>query len=147
MARAQGPGDVHRGGARHPESRLSKDHPRMPPLLLAVVRVSLADHFDCPPVRIGPSEIRTFTQYIAKAAEYLGLSVKTLQRWDRKGILKPMRTKTNRRVYTKAQLDEHLGRQASITRKASNDPGPASSGPALWRTHTTAEVPAELAMG
>jgi excisionase family DNA binding protein len=50
---------------------------------------------------------------ITKAAEYLGVSVKTLQRWDRKGILKPMRTKTNRRVYTKAQLDEHIGRQAS----------------------------------
>ncbi len=33
-----------------------------------------------------------------------GYAVKTLQRWDREGKLKPTRTPTNRRVYT----DEHL---------------------------------------
>lgn len=33
-------------------------------------------------------------------AELLGVSVQTLQRWDRKGILKANRTPTNRRYYT-----------------------------------------------
>jgi putative resolvase len=46
-----------------------------------------------------------------KAAAYLGKGVKTLQKWDRDGVLKPdSRTKTGRRAYTKAQLDEFLGR-------------------------------------
>ena len=33
-------------------------------------------------------------------AELLGVSVKTLQRWDREGTLKANRTLTNRRYYT-----------------------------------------------
>ena len=33
-------------------------------------------------------------------AELLGVSVKTLQRWDREGILKANRTPTDRRYYT-----------------------------------------------
>ena len=33
-------------------------------------------------------------------AELIGVSVKTLQRWDREGILKANRTPTNRRYYT-----------------------------------------------
>ena len=37
-------------------------------------------------------------------AEMLGVSVKTLQRWDREGKLKAFRTPTDRRYYT----DEHL---------------------------------------
>ena len=43
-----------------------------------------------------------------KAAEYLGVSVKTLQRWDREGILKPSRSPTGRRLYAKAELDACL---------------------------------------
>ncbi len=46
-----------------------------------------------------------------KAAAYLGASVKTLQRWDREGILKPSRSSTGRRVYSKVQLDAYLGRK------------------------------------
>ena len=37
-------------------------------------------------------------------SEMLGVSVKTLQRWDREGKLKAFRTPTDRRYYT----DEHL---------------------------------------
>ncbi|MGH6816833.1 MAG: IS607 family transposase [Hyphomicrobiaceae bacterium] len=45
-----------------------------------------------------------------RASAYLGYSVKTLQRWDREGVLVPThRTKTGRRVYSKKQLDEFLG--------------------------------------
>ena len=36
-------------------------------------------------------------------AELLNVSVKTLQRWDREGILKAHRTITNRRYYTYEQ--------------------------------------------
>jgi len=49
---------------------------------------------------------------ISEAASRLGRSVKTLQRWDRDGVLKPAhRTKTGRRAYTADQLDEFLGRK------------------------------------
>jgi Predicted site-specific integrase-resolvase len=37
-------------------------------------------------------------------AEMIGISVKTLQRWDREGKLKAYRTPSDRRYYT----DEHL---------------------------------------
>jgi transcriptional regulator with XRE-family HTH domain len=42
----------------------------------------------------------------SEVAERLNVSVKTLQRWDRDGILKAMRTPTNRRYYTEEQLDK-----------------------------------------
>jgi excisionase family DNA binding protein len=45
-----------------------------------------------------------------QAAKLLGVTVKTLQRWDREGRLKPVaRTKTNRRVYTLAQVRAFQG--------------------------------------
>ena len=44
------------------------------------------------------------TYTIAQFAQRVGVSVKTLQRWDREGRLRPSRTPGNRRVYT----DEHL---------------------------------------
>lgn len=41
------------------------------------------------------------TNYKPKdSAELLGVSVKTLQRWDREGTLKANRTPTDRRYYT-----------------------------------------------
>ena len=42
-------------------------------------------------------------------AELLGVSVKTLQRWDRKGTLKANRTPTNRRYYTYDQYLQFKG--------------------------------------
>jgi len=44
------------------------------------------------------------TYSIAEFARRLGVTVKTLQRWDREGRLVALRTPTNRRFYT----DEHL---------------------------------------
>lgn len=45
-----------------------------------------------------------------KAAALLGVSVKTLQRWEREGRLVPVaRTDSNRRLYTEAQLREFIG--------------------------------------
>ncbi len=50
--------------------------------------------------------------WIGEAAEYVGRSVRSLQAWDRDGILPPAgRSATNRRFYTKAQLDSFLGRR------------------------------------
>lgn len=47
---------------------------------------------------------------IGKAAKLLGVTVKTLQRWDREGRLVPAgRTDTNRRLYTQSQLHEFIG--------------------------------------
>ena len=42
-------------------------------------------------------------------AELLGVSVKTLQRWDREGILKANRTPTDRRYYTYGQYLQFKG--------------------------------------
>ena len=44
-------------------------------------------------------------------AELLGVTVKTLQRWDRDGILKANRTPTNRRYYTYDQYLQFKGIQ------------------------------------
>jgi putative resolvase len=45
-------------------------------------------------------------------SELLGRSVKTLQKWDRDGVLKAHRTATNRRYYTYDQYLEHMGLKA-----------------------------------
>ena len=42
-------------------------------------------------------------------AKLLGVSVKTLQRWDREGNLKSKRTPTGRRYYTEDQLNGFIG--------------------------------------
>ena len=50
------------------------------------------------------------TNYKPKAfAELLGVSVKTLQRWDREGVLKANRTPTDRRYYTYDQYLQFKG--------------------------------------
>ena len=41
-------------------------------------------------------------------AELLNVSVKTLQRWDREGVLIAKRTPTNRRFYTEEQLEQYF---------------------------------------
>ena len=51
-------------------------------------------------------------------AELLGVSVKTLQRWDREGILKSNRTPTNRRYYT---YDQYLEFQGNDLKKSIGD--------------------------
>jgi len=53
--------------------------------------------------------MNTFT--ITQAAAYLNRSVKTLQRYDREGLLVPTRTPKKRRVYTIEQLDAFLGQR------------------------------------
>jgi putative resolvase len=53
---------------------------------------------------------------VAQFAQRLGISVKTLQRWDREGRLKPSRTPSNRRVYTDEQLTHALQRQSALAR-------------------------------
>lgn len=46
----------------------------------------------------------------SKAAKLLGVTVKTLQRWEREKRLVPMaRTKTNRRLYTITQIHRFIG--------------------------------------
>jgi len=42
---------------------------------------------------------------IGEAAKYLGVSRDTLRRWEKRGRLKALRSPTNRRYYTKEQLD------------------------------------------
>ena len=44
-------------------------------------------------------------------AEMVGVSVKTLQRWDNEGKLKAFRTPSNRRYYTHNQYVEYMGKR------------------------------------
>ena len=53
-------------------------------------------------------------------AELLGVSVKTLQRWDREGILKANRTPTNRRYYTYDQYLQFKGDRKSTRLNSSH---------------------------
>ena len=48
------------------------------------------------------------TYNVSEAAEKIGVSVKTLQRWDREEKLVANRTPSNRRFYTDSQLREVL---------------------------------------
>ena len=51
-----------------------------------------------------------------KAAKLLGMSVKTLQRWEREGRLVPVaRTDSNRRLYTEAQIREFIGLRNAVS--------------------------------
>lgn len=57
------------------------------------------------------------TYSIAEFAGLTGLSVKTLQRWDRLGKLIPSRTPTNRRMYTDDHLAMVRGSRSKVERK------------------------------
>lgn len=50
---------------------------------------------------------------LGEAAKYIGRHPKTLEKYDNKGILKAYRTKTNRRYYTKKQLDDFLNKDTA----------------------------------
>jgi predicted site-specific integrase-resolvase len=50
-------------------------------------------------------------------ANKIGVTVTTLQRWDRSGKLVANRTPTNRRYYTEEQLNEYLGIKKDNPRK------------------------------
>jgi hypothetical protein len=54
---------------------------------------------------------------INEMAKRLGVSIKTLQRWDRDGILIAKRTPTDRRYYTEDQYLEYIGSTTESKRK------------------------------
>ena len=50
-----------------------------------------------------------------KAEKLLGVTVKTLQRWEREGRVIPVaRTDSNRRLYTELQLREFIGLRNAV---------------------------------
>lgn len=55
------------------------------------------------------------TYTASAAAKKLGVSVKTLQRWDREGKLVPARAPSNRRLYTEEQLVQAQGLRGRAT--------------------------------
>ena len=50
---------------------------------------------------------------VTEFAEMIGKSVKTLQKWDRDGILKAYRSPSNRRYYTHSQYLNYLGEKGN----------------------------------
>lgn len=65
---------------------------------------------------------------IGEAAKYIGVSRDTLRRWEKAGKIKPQRSPTNRRYYTKSQLDQLIGKQPApskgVKAKGIKRPGP-----------------------
>jgi predicted site-specific integrase-resolvase len=61
------------------------------------------------------STMSTYT--VTQFAGLIGKSVKTLQRWDRQGVLEAKRTPTNRRFYTDTDLNQVLKRPLVTSRK------------------------------
>jgi predicted site-specific integrase-resolvase len=53
------------------------------------------------------------TYSVSQFARRIGVTVHTLQRWDREGRLKALRTPTNRRLYT----DDHLAQVLHVRRR------------------------------
>ena len=54
---------------------------------------------------------------IGDAAKRLGVSRDTLRRWEKAGKIKPVRSPTNRRYYTKSQLDGLMGGAGKPSKK------------------------------
>jgi DNA-binding transcriptional MerR regulator len=52
---------------------------------------------------------------IGEVAKKLGVSVKTLQRWDNEGIFVALRNPKNQRYYTEEQLEEYLNKSQEPT--------------------------------
>jgi len=50
---------------------------------------------------------------IGTASEYLGISIDTLRRWEKKGRIKPLRSPGGHRYYSKADLDDLFGKRYS----------------------------------
>ena len=48
-------------------------------------------------------------------AKLIGVHIKTLQKWDREGILQANRTPTNRRFYTREQYKKYVNNTKLIT--------------------------------
>jgi predicted site-specific integrase-resolvase len=53
------------------------------------------------------------TYTVSEFSKIVGVSVNTLQRWDREGRLKPNRTPSNRRIYTDKDVSLALGSKLS----------------------------------
>lgn len=53
---------------------------------------------------------------ISQFAKLINVKIKTLQKWDRDGVLHAKRTLTNRRYYTHTQYLEYIGESSKIPR-------------------------------
>lgn len=65
---------------------------------------------------------------IGEAAKYLGISRDTLRRWEKKGKITPSRSPSNRRYYTKEQLDTLIKKPKAAKKTALVTPSTPFSG-------------------
>lgn len=47
---------------------------------------------------------------VSEFAKKIGVSASTLRRWDKDGVLKAVRSPSNRRVYLQEQLDDYMSK-------------------------------------
>jgi excisionase family DNA binding protein len=64
---------------------------------------------------------------IGEAAKHLGISRDTLRRWEKKGKITPSRSPSNRRYYTKEQLDTLIKKPKTAKKTAPTPPSALSS--------------------
>ncbi len=62
---------------------------------------------------------------IGQASKYLGVSRDTLRRWEKAGKIKAVRSPTDRRYYTKKQLDEAMERKSAPATPSSHSNKPS----------------------
>src|SRR3990170_4089911 len=65
------------------------------------------------PIAPGGGGPKNRTLPVSEAASFLGVSAETLRRWDRKGILKPFRTKGGQRRYSLINLESYKSGERS----------------------------------
>ena len=58
-------------------------------------------------------KVSTMNYKIKEAAEYLGVHPESLRRWEKQGLISPMRTPGGYRIYTQEQLDEFRKRNTA----------------------------------
>jgi excisionase family DNA binding protein len=59
----------------------------------------------------GNSNLRKNLLNIGQASEYLGVSIDTLRRWEKKGRVEPLRSPGNHRYFLKEDLDKLFGKR------------------------------------
>jgi excisionase family DNA binding protein len=75
-------------------------------------------------VKLGKSMDKRLS--IGEAAKYLGISRDTLRRWEKKGKVSPVRSPSNRRYYSKEQLDSLLSNPQTRTEVKKPEAKPAT---------------------
>ena len=86
---------------------------------------------------------------IGGASEYLGISIDTLRRWEKKGRIEPFRSPGGHRYFDKKTLDDLFGKRYTRdepTRRRSLDETKATKASEVEEQKTSVEKPHETSL-